>query len=339
MNERKRYIDYTKGFAIILLLLSHALVGEGIVKTWIFSFHMPIFFIICGILTYMKYPNGISKGEIVLYFKKRLFQLGVPYIIFCLLLTVFYSFLSIFSGSELRIADYVVRIITLQGVDSLWFIPCYFIAEAIFTVVVLKINKYLRMAICMCVFIILCFTSHIIPEFVIVKQIVKVLVCVVFVYLGYLIAKFDVIKRCQRVVVCIVVIFVCAVLSYINGFAAIGLVSFGIVPLFYFNATFTSIAFLSLFNIIEVKTKSKLFIFDYFGKNSIVVLCTNNLLIEIIRLTDHFVTGDFLLRAELGGEMLLFGILIICELPIILLSNSRFGVIFGKKQLKQIQKI
>lgn len=53
-------IDYTKGFAIIMLLLSHCITENGYLKTWIFAWHMPIFFVICGILNTIRYPNGIT---------------------------------------------------------------------------------------------------------------------------------------------------------------------------------------------------------------------------------------------------------------------------------------
>ena len=51
---RLRYIDLTKGFAIILMLWGHTMTSVNGIHIWIYSFHMPIFFIMCGILIRIK---------------------------------------------------------------------------------------------------------------------------------------------------------------------------------------------------------------------------------------------------------------------------------------------
>ena len=51
---RLRYIDYTKGLAIILMLFGHTMTKINFVHIWIYSFHMPVFFVIGGILMYRK---------------------------------------------------------------------------------------------------------------------------------------------------------------------------------------------------------------------------------------------------------------------------------------------
>ena len=49
MVKRVDYLDYAKGIAIILVVLGHIFSG-GNIKTYIYSFHMPLFFIISGYL-------------------------------------------------------------------------------------------------------------------------------------------------------------------------------------------------------------------------------------------------------------------------------------------------
>ena len=44
MVKRIHYLDYAKGIAIILVVLGHIFSG-GNIKTYIYSFHMPLFFI------------------------------------------------------------------------------------------------------------------------------------------------------------------------------------------------------------------------------------------------------------------------------------------------------
>ena len=45
MGKRIDYLDYSKGIAIILVVLGHIFNG-GNIKTYIYSFHIPLFFII-----------------------------------------------------------------------------------------------------------------------------------------------------------------------------------------------------------------------------------------------------------------------------------------------------
>lgn len=46
-RQRIEYFDYAKGLAILLMLLSHSAPGE-LINGWLFSFHMPLFFIVGG---------------------------------------------------------------------------------------------------------------------------------------------------------------------------------------------------------------------------------------------------------------------------------------------------
>ena len=56
-NIRIDWIDLTKGIAIFLMVCGHTSIPLSI-SNWIWSFHMPLFFIISGILfNATKYPN------------------------------------------------------------------------------------------------------------------------------------------------------------------------------------------------------------------------------------------------------------------------------------------
>lgn len=56
-EKRLKYLDYTKGFAILLILLDHYMSNNNLLHNRIVSFHMPMFFVVCGCLTTMKYGN------------------------------------------------------------------------------------------------------------------------------------------------------------------------------------------------------------------------------------------------------------------------------------------
>lgn len=73
MNKRVEWIDVTKGLAIISVIIGHTIIGSEFSQfnKIIFSFHMPIFFIISGYL----YKSQSVKGCIY----KNIKKLIVPY--------------------------------------------------------------------------------------------------------------------------------------------------------------------------------------------------------------------------------------------------------------------
>lgn len=91
-SERVEFLDVIKGFGILLLLLSHSISGESLLKTWIFSFHMPLFFWCSGYLIAIKYPNGKElQGKLGRLLAKKALSILIPYIVFSLLIVVFFS--------------------------------------------------------------------------------------------------------------------------------------------------------------------------------------------------------------------------------------------------------
>lgn len=115
-NIRIDWIDLTKGIAIFLMVCGHTSIPLSI-SNWIWSFHMPLFFIISGILfNATKYPN------FNLFIKKRGKTLIIPYIIFSLI-------------TLLTIHDQTLKEWLYKGWINgcaLWFIPVLFFCRNFF---------------------------------------------------------------------------------------------------------------------------------------------------------------------------------------------------------------
>ena len=80
---RDKNIDAARGIAIILVVMGHICTGiPGLVK-WIYSFHMPLFFLISGYL-----QEGKEYGRFTSYLKKKAGALLYPYYIFAVLGTL-----------------------------------------------------------------------------------------------------------------------------------------------------------------------------------------------------------------------------------------------------------
>lgn len=74
MKKRIEYFDIAKGFSMICIILGH--LGIGRVNSFVFTFHVPIFFLISGYFL----SDKLTVGE---FMKKRAKQLILPYMLTC----------------------------------------------------------------------------------------------------------------------------------------------------------------------------------------------------------------------------------------------------------------
>ncbi len=49
VRSRIEWVDIAKGIGIILVIIGHVNTFNSSVKEWIYSFHMPLFFILAGV--------------------------------------------------------------------------------------------------------------------------------------------------------------------------------------------------------------------------------------------------------------------------------------------------
>ena len=92
--EKKRieYLDSLKGFGIILVIINHILPsGHPIIK-WMSDFHMPLFFIISGILLY--YSSSFKSSNNLQFILKKFKDLILTYLKYMLILIIFIIFLN-----------------------------------------------------------------------------------------------------------------------------------------------------------------------------------------------------------------------------------------------------
>lgn len=333
---RIRYIDYTKGLAIILMIFGHTMTTINPIHIWIYSFHMPIFFMIDGILIGEK-----EKHKSIELTKKHIFQkvriLGIPYFVFGTILAIFYTLLNVMGNEPLSFFKKMWSLVTFRGIDSLWFIPIYFFCD-LFVKILGRLSGYKGRAIIisgLAVFLIFMDLEYSITEFS--SLIYKILLGSCFIEIGIIIAKFQVIKKNS----CFLsyVIFISGfLLAQVNGSVEIAPNNIGNPILYLLSATLTSIAIMNLFENLKCEHNKDqkrtlivkiLDVLDVYGKNSIVLLCTNNLLIEIIRLLDYKIFGNSLISLGTTGSVLFTIILLVIEWFVIKLAKGPFSLFFG----------
>lgn len=133
--KRIDYLDYSKGISIILVVLGHIL-SKGNIKTYIYSFHMALFFIVSGYL--FNCSKIISFKDFI---HKRINGILIPYCTFSIINVLGYYILSGLSFINLK--NNLLDSIKFYGIGALWFLPVLFISESIFMFCKTNIKKFI----------------------------------------------------------------------------------------------------------------------------------------------------------------------------------------------------
>ncbi len=333
MLKRKIELDYVKGFAILAMLFSHCMATENVILSWITSFHMAVFFVVSGILKAEKELSSLTLKEVGQYLKKRSFQLLVPYFIFGVLLIFFFQALALISGEELTIVSQLLDLCTFYGIESLWFIPIFFFSEFIFNFIYIRLPKWIRVSILVITVIALSILLHFFEptEVKVLRFLIKIVISLSFMYIGYIIGRCDLVQKCN-ILVAIVMLISASIATYFNGPVGISAIQLGNVCLFYLNAVLISFALLVIFKKISEHWFKYFKWLEFFGKNTIVILCTNNIFIETIRLLDSKLFDSILIEWGMFGNVVFAVIMILIEALVIYISKGKIGILFGQKR-------
>lgn len=334
LKQRIHYVDIIKGIGIILMVITHCMSGSSWFGTWVFAFHMPLFVILSGFLFYRKYSaQNEFRSAFGGYVRKKSYQILIPYIVFSLLIIIWQIFLSLISQGTTGdiIRDGLTRIISLRGMESLWFLPCLLLAELMFATVFAFCRKKNVSAVILCViFVILNILMNGKLSTNMIGVFVKSTMCYVFFMAGYYFSEVHhrLVNRKYSRVVGGSMMIVAVPLSLLNGFSAIGNFTFGNVPLYYVSACLTVFGLVLLLYNVECPYV------EYWGKNSIVVLCTNNLVIEVLRLLDYKLFDNWCIYNGIIGDLVFAMCVLAIEIPVIQIGMKYFGVLFGKSKSK-----
>jgi len=144
MGKRVEWIDQVKGYAILLVVYGH---NFPLVEKYIYSFHMPLFFIIAG----MFHPSKTTFAKILQRFKKLI----IPYYLWSILLFSFWALVGRKFGESANLNLSVVKnfvgvIIGQGGIQymdwgiPMWFLPCLFVCSLLLFCIQIIKNKAVR---------------------------------------------------------------------------------------------------------------------------------------------------------------------------------------------------
>lgn len=122
-TKRIEYIDIAKGIGIILVVMGHTIGTEVLVGSWIFSFHMPLFFFLSGLCF-----NDERHPLFLPFLKKRIQTLFLPLVYFSVICLV----VSVLTGAS----NYSIeKIQNGEFTGALWFLYVLFLSELFYWII------------------------------------------------------------------------------------------------------------------------------------------------------------------------------------------------------------
>lgn len=138
-NKRISYFDLAKGIGIILVVLGHMENIDVGLRTWISSFHMPLFFMISGMLMAAKREQ---EGNTVDVYIKKAKGILIPYMWFSIIyVPIDIMNLYIHHIDEHTFVQNILDSCTFAGISVMWFLPALFIAEIVAVYIIRKISE------------------------------------------------------------------------------------------------------------------------------------------------------------------------------------------------------
>ena len=135
--NRLKWIDMAKGYGIILVVLGHLYIFN--LSSWIYSFHMPLFFFISGYL----FKANINFRDFI---TKKIASLLKPYLFMALLIIMYRTIKNIAMGEDNNILKDIFAFVLQRRETSLWFLTCLFIVS-LFAFFIKKTNKTVQILI------------------------------------------------------------------------------------------------------------------------------------------------------------------------------------------------
>lgn len=285
--QRLAFLDVAKALGIILVVLGHNL-GSGELHDYIYSFHMPFFFIICGFSRKWT-VSGIKE------FGKELCKSVERYVIPYFILMLIAGELSL---HNIKNYIFVNRNITYEyPLLAKWFLPCFFVSICLSLLLYQLVGRIknrgvysVAILLCAAVLIILglYFDGSRCGDEVLWLANIALMGCA-FIHTGILLRlaynKYLVSCKIRHVVLLLVTAAAISVVSYRynftdGGYMAMVAGTYGIWYWFVLSAVSGFVTVLLLSTFLSVRGRGKIKWLCYLGQNSMVIMMFHSLFIN-----------------------------------------------------------
>lgn len=334
-KERINYIDYTKGYGILLIVLAHV-VGYFNACNFLFgyfeSYSVTLFFIISGILISFK---GDKYEPWNVFLKKRFRSLLIPYIWFS-------AFNSILKLSVLfvtgRLTESVVHSemieLFITGNGTVWFLLTLFGAELLYRAVVGFCNEF-QIVILAIACIIICFFVGV-AKYPVVITLLRILAAFSFLVSGVSAGKYILNRYDLGLYVGIALL-----LSGIFSYWALGS-GYSLFYGVYENILASLLAmFLNSFGCIIIfkNIKSNIYFWKYLGENSLIIMLVHPIVLLFYTFPAQ---GSFNLLPAVTQWFVAISVfitIVLAEVPFIWLINNKLPFLIGKSKKNRLYNL
>lgn len=343
-NKRIKYIDIARGFAILFIVLSHAL-GESsnskLLFNFLFSFHVILFFILSG------YTFSLKEESSLKFIKNKFVRIMIPYFTWALLFLIPYMLFGsnigklIGTHSSFDLKTQIINVFygngnhnALKQNTSLWFLPALFSTEILYYFLIKLLHKKSKTIkiITLIPLTIISYLANYKLNIIFPWGINTALVIGIFYYIGYLFKEYDIFtkEKLFKGIYIIPILILGSIFSYING-------KISYLGYQYNNLTYALIAGLSLsigtIYIASLMKENK--ILEYIGKNTMGILIFHKIIILVFRTMLGPITT--LLKnsnafIELGIALVIVILTTICSLIATEIVRKIFPLLIGEKR-------
>lgn len=341
MRKRLPYLDSIKGIAIALVVLGHILpMHTNGVSIWIYSFHLPLFYIVSGILHDVVDYSHLSVQDYVL---KKTQSILYPYFVFSFIAILFLVVNGLLVRSFDSAESALIETLSLFGYSTFWFLPSLLFSE-ILTFCTARINKKENLpfecasivaAVGVCILMSKYISQDAFKNIRVLSFVGRILLGYAFMLIGYYAHRLR--KRIKltnnRLLFCVVgflLIGINVVLCPKEPNIDVHYFSLGNPVLFFTNALLGSYGIMLVCEALFRKNT----VVSYLGRNSLIVLITHRPL-SILYILKRIVTRISLL-GDWGGYLFVFAGCILIELVLIYFINRFFRFLIDYEELKSL---
>ena len=343
-QKRITYFDMAKGLGIILVVLGHIEYISEELRAWISSFHMPLFFIIAGMLICYKDETG---QDLKTLFQKKFRGIIVPYFWFSIIYTLIDVLNLLLHKIDLHtFIKNICEAVTFYGSSVLWFLPALFLSEMGFLFFTKKLPRFLSVLIIFALAplaylgqlyissIYTVYESSLLITTLInfVRVFLRAAIAMSFVgiaYYSFFLFKKNETFSWKELTLGILLFLLNLPLSQINGCVDFHYIILENIPLFYLCAILGSFGLILICKNCKYSPQ-----IGYFGKNSLLVMCTHvNCYILYAAILIAWQIDTIVTRAK--SYIFLFNIMIftfLFEAILIQIVNRFFSFILGKRR-------
>ena len=313
-KTRLFFLDAARGLGMLLVILGHIWETDGILPVLIYSFHIPLFFVISGIL--LNYTQTADRPVRQVFFS-GLKGLILPYIFFEFVFAAIYGLRNHFNFNGQNIWGGLL----LNPLNvPLWFLPTLFLSELLL-ILLLKAEKSGRLMTAAAILL------YLIPFFLknsgspLSAAALRCCSSVGFLALGYAGCGL-ILESSPRPAALVILAGLEGALALVNGKTGIYKLTFGNPLLFTVCAAAGSFVVLSALKRVRIR------ILEWIGENTLVFLGLHMIVLRIVQLIPGLHTDTFP-----GG---LAALVLVCALltPAALFINSFLPFLAGKKRSK-----